>query len=61
MTEPRTLRAVCIGGGDDARYVVERCPFCGGRHVHSAEDGHRVAHCPPDLAPPDGYVLTRTS
>ncbi len=51
---PRVVRAVLVGEGDGARYVVERCPYCGRRHVHGAGDGHRVPHC---LAPGDGYVL----
>jgi len=29
----------------DGQAVVKKCPFCGERHVHSPENGHRVAHC----------------
>jgi len=26
-------------------YVVMVCPYCGGKHFHSRQEGHRVAHC----------------
>jgi hypothetical protein len=25
--------------------VVKRCPFCGKRHTHGWDAGHRIAHC----------------
>lgn len=25
--------------------VVEKCIICGEKHIHSAEEGYRVAHC----------------
>ena len=28
--------------------VTELCPFCKKNHTHSAENGHRVAHCSMD-------------
>ena len=35
------------------------CPHCGVMHTHSAEAGHRVAHCYKPNSPYDneGYVL----
>lgn len=30
--------------GDNATYSFD-CPYCLVRHTHSAEDGHRAAHC----------------
>ena len=44
---------------DGCRYaVIEQCPYCGARHLHSPEPGHRWAHCGehPDK-PPNGYIL----
>jgi hypothetical protein len=39
-----------------------RCPGCGRKHTHSAEAGHRVAHCPPDTPFYErGYVLALAS
>lgn len=39
------------------RFIVRHCAFCGGEHIHGPKEGHRVAHCPPHLAPPEGYVV----
>lgn len=25
--------------------ALEKCPFCGSRHIHGFGDGHRNAHC----------------
>lgn len=44
--------------------VMHGCPFCGGRHVHSAGDdgfhgeGVRIPHCPPEMRP-GGRALYR--
>lgn len=31
--------------GDQVRWLVESCPYCGKAHLHSPEPGHRIAHC----------------
>lgn len=37
--------------------VIRNCPACGGKHQHSPEPGHRVAHCARDKAPIGGYEI----
>lgn len=44
----------------DPRARTEPCPFCGERHRHAMEDGHRVAHCEEhgiEITAQDGTVL----
>jgi hypothetical protein len=48
--------------------IVERCPYCGRRHVHGdagrrerGEHGHRLAHCRERTAGNPGYVLVETA
>jgi hypothetical protein len=36
--------------------IIQKCSYCGKRHVHSADAGHRVAHCV-GLKGQPGYVL----
>jgi hypothetical protein len=31
------------------------CPYCGRRHEHGGDEGHRVAHCVADQ--PVGYIV----
>lgn len=44
-------------GEETERLIILKCPFCGHRHVHGQDEGHRVPHCHPDKAPPEGYLL----
>ena len=38
--------------------VIEVCPFCGARHTHSPEPGHRWAHCADHPGKPsNSYIL----
>jgi len=41
---------------------VNRCLFCGERHIHGKPGGHRVAHCGANAKEEviyDGYILSR--
>jgi hypothetical protein len=45
------------------QYVIE-CPYCGKKHRHGAQEGHRVAHCDKGQAKPaeiDGQVYPVTA
>jgi hypothetical protein len=40
---------------------TEQCPYCGLKHNHGYDDGHRIAHCKDKdlkLINPDGLQLT---
>ena len=50
----------CERSRDGLHFVIRGCPFRGRDHYHAAEPGHRVAHCPSDLAPNSGYILKLT-
>ena len=41
MDEPPTVAARMING----RLVVRACPFCSGCHVHTPQEGLRIAPC----------------
>lgn len=51
------VMVVRVGEGEQQRFFIEACPFCGLHHYHSPEEGHRMPHCPVHLAPPRGYYL----
>ena len=51
------VRVVRVKGPDGERFIIQRCPFCGRRHIHGAAEGHRKPHCPLDKEPPGGYIL----
>lgn len=44
---------------------TEKCGFCGHKHEHGTDDGHRVAHCGDDakieITAHDGTILKRSN
>jgi hypothetical protein len=45
---------------DDPTMLKVWCPFCLCYHLHGRSEGHRVAHCPPELNTPfekTGYYI----
>ena len=55
---PEVLARWEPGGVFGDGLAVTDCPFCGGEHIHQADERHAIAKCPPGTPAYDsGYVI----